>query len=646
MPKFASCPKGHQWEVDGASRETCPVCGMALPPDADATLINQPGWKAQATAGGQDVRPRLPGFDIVGELGRGGMGIVYKARQAGKNRTVAIKVIRKDRLVHEEAVRRFRREAQAAARLSHPNIVLLYDSDKAGDTHYLVMEYVQGVTLERLVEKHGPLAVPQACAYMRQVAIGLQHAFEQSLVHRDIKPANLMVTWPDARPGEAPPDGAGIVKILDMGVARLYNQAPGESLTTLTQGGVVIGTADFIAPEQLEDPHGADIRADLYSLGCTFYLLLTGRVPFPGGSVIQKLDRQRWETPPAVDQLRDGIPAGVVAIIRKLMAKAPAERYATPAELAADIDRLGRSGVGTAAAAPAVKETRCFTGHHDGVWSVAIAPDKAWAVSAGKDRTLRVWDLGNGKERRVPTPQSHEVLAVAVSPSGAQMLSAAGVSVRLWDAASGQELGRFTGHTDAVRSVAFSPDGRRALSAGDDKTVRVWEVPSARETSRFTRHTAGITSLAVHADGQRVLSGGGDNPLRLWELHSGKELRALTMPRGQVYHVALSPDGHLAVSSHFDTFVRLWDLESGRELRRFQGHKQRVTAALFTPDARRIISASQDHTLRLWDVDSGCEVACFNGHAGGVTCLALNTDGTFALSGSADHTLRLWELPS
>src|SRR5438132_2972284 len=236
MPQFVRCPKGHRWEVaDGTSGggSLCPVCGepldSALP---DSTVLNNPAWNPQPTSSTNEPRPRLPDFEIVGELGRGGMGIVYKARQISRERTVALKVIRKDRLVHEDAVRRFRREAQAAARLAHPNIVLVYDSDHTGDTHFLVMEYVAGITLERLVEHYGPLPVAQACDYIRQAALGLQHAHEQALVHRDIKPANFMVTWPGAKPGEPPPAGRGMVKLLDMGVARLYGQPAGESVTT------------------------------------------------------------------------------------------------------------------------------------------------------------------------------------------------------------------------------------------------------------------------------------------------------------------------------------------------------------------------------------------------------------------------------
>src|SRR5262249_26709869 len=170
MPQFLTCPKGHRWEVaDGASGggTLCPVCGSPLEStNPDSTILNNPAWKPVSTSSTADPRPRLPDFEIMGELGRGGMGIVYKARQISRARTVALKVIRKDRPVHEDAVRRFRREAQAAARMSHPNIVLVHDSDHSGDTHYLVMEYVAGITLERLVERYGPPPVAHACDYV------------------------------------------------------------------------------------------------------------------------------------------------------------------------------------------------------------------------------------------------------------------------------------------------------------------------------------------------------------------------------------------------------------------------------------------------------------------------------------------------
>ncbi len=595
-------------------------------------------------AGHDATWPVLPDFEIVEEVGRGGMGIVYKARQLSRNRIVALKVIRKDRLPSDEAVRRFRREAEAASRLSHPNVVLVYDSDHSGDTHYLAMEFVKGVTLENLVEQKGPLSVDQACKYVRQAALGLQHAHEQALVHRDIKPGNLMVTWPTQNANAAAaPDG--VVKILDMGVARLYTlgESPIDSLSTLTQGGAVIGTADYIAPEQLENPHAADIRADLYSLGCTFYYLLTGQVPFPGGTLIQKLDRQRWETPPAVNQHKPHLPQAVVDVVHRLMAKKPADRLQTPADLVTALTQLQQNGFVRPTSAPAVEPTHRLVGHTDSVFAMAMSPDSRVLVSGGKDRVLLFWDTTNGTLLRTATPLPQDIRAVTFSLDGTHIAMASGVSVRVWKADSMQESWRFVGHTDVVRDVAFTPNGQRLLSAAEDRSVRVWDLRMRREVFRLG-HRGGVASLAVTPDGKKAVTAARDHTLRVWDLLTGKEVRRFNAPRGQIMSVAVSPDGLHVASAHFDTLVRLWDLETGRELRRLHGHKQMVTSAIFSRDGSRVLSGSQDRTVRLWDIDSGLEICCFAGHTRGVTDVAVDRAGNHAVSASTDHTLCVWQL--
>lgn len=617
---------------------------VAQEDDTGPTLAHPPDWQP-LTPVGAEVPPTLADFEILGELGRGGMGIVYKARWRREERIVALKVIRQDRLQHPDAVRRFRREAQAAARLHHPNIVQVFDSDHSGDTHYLVMEYVDGVTLERLVEAGGPLPLPLACDTMRQAALGLQHAHDQALVHRDIKPANLMIT-----PAKAGADGtSGIVKILDMGVARVLQLAgapnPGESFSTLTQGGTVIGTADYIAPEQLEDPHKADIRADLYSLGCTFYFVLTGQVPFPGGSLVSKLDKQRWQVPTSVDELRVDVPAAVAAVIRKLLAKKPADRYRTPAELAHALGHLAQSGfTDTRTPRRTIPERRRLAGHTENVAAVAIAPGGQLAVSGGKDRVLRLWDLAAGQVVRSFPKQTQEIRAVAFGPDGDSVAWAAGVAVRLGSAKTGLDTRRFGGHTDAVRAVVFAADGRQLVSAAEDKTVRLWDAANGREIQRMARHSAGVTCCAVDADGGVALSGSRDQTLRLWELRNGQELQVMAPSAGTVLAVALTLDGSLAVSAHFDTLVRLWDVPAGRELRRFQGHKQMVTSVALTPDGNHLLTGSQDQTVRLWQLHTGLELANA-ALATGVTALALAPDGKHALVAGADRSLIWLELP-
>lgn len=614
------------------------------PPDSqDPTLVLSASERLRPA--GPDLMPAIPDFVFLGELGRGGMGIVYKAQRGGRDPIVAVKVIRKDRLQHDESVRRFRREAQAAARLNHPNIVRVVDSDHTGDIHYLVMEYVAGVTLERFVEQHGPIEHRLAVDFLRQSAVALAHAHENGLVHRDIKPSNIMIVPPTGRK----PDGAAaLVKVLDMGVARILDSKhhPGEALSTLTQGGSVIGTADYVAPEQLEDPHGADVRADLYSLGCTFYYVLIGEVPFPGGSLISKLDKQRWEVPRPVHEIRPTIAPAVAEVIARLLAKRPADRYQTPTELIAALDELLRSDfTSSEPAGPKPIEGRVLRGHVGPVSCVAVSADGARAASSGKDQTIRLWDLATGTPRRGLPKQAQDVRAVAFSYGGEQIAAAVGVSIRIFDAASGQEIRRLAGHSSAVRCLAFSPDDRWLFSGSDDKTLRVWDVSLGRETQRLARHGGPVTCLAVSTDGDSVFTGSRDQSLRRWDLRSGQEAGCWTTNGGPVLAVALSPDGRLAVTAHFDTVLRFWNFEILEPIAELHGHKQMVTGVGFLPDGKSLLSSSQDQRVRWWDLDDMIERAAVEPHGAGVLALAMIGGSRSAITAGADGTLRILELP-
>jgi WD40 repeat protein len=304
---------------------------------------------------------------------------------------------------------------------------------------------------------------------------------------------------------------------------------------------------------------------------------------------------------------------------------------------------LARSGY-TGAGAPraALREIRRMSGHSDSIAAVAISTDGSRAVSGGKDRVLRWWDMATGQSTANFPKQTHEIRAVALAPHGDVLAWAAGVAVRLGDPVKGIELRRLGGHTDAVRGVAFAADGQRLVSAGEDKTLRLWDVPTGREIHRMARHTAGATCCA--ADGDVALSGGRDQTLRLWDLRNGQELHIFTPSAGTVLAVALSPDGRFAASAHFDTLVRLWDLNAGRELRRFHAHKQMVTTVAFTPDGKHLVSGSQDQTVRLWQLDTGLELASA-ALGTGITALAVAPDGKQVLAAGADRALHLLELP-
>lgn len=295
-----------------------------------------------------------PRYRIVGLLGRGGMGNVYRAEHRLMNRPVAIKLINSNLVRNRTAVERFRREVQAAAKLSHPNIVAAYDAEQAGDIHFLVMEFVEGTDLATVVKERGPMSVVEACRCIQQAANGLQHAHEKGMVHRDIKPHNLMLA------------AGGQVRILDFGLAGFAESTVGASdeqnVTTnlesssstvsptqppapataahLTTIGSVMGTPDYMAPEQAVDAHSADIRADIYSLGCTLHFLLTGRPPFEREGIAAKLKAHASVSPPSLTEERSDVPVELSDIVARMMAKKPVNRFQSPDEVVAALEQF------------------------------------------------------------------------------------------------------------------------------------------------------------------------------------------------------------------------------------------------------------------------------------------------------------------
>jgi serine/threonine protein kinase/CheY-like chemotaxis protein len=282
-----------------------------------------PGRQPGIEPGVGEPRPgtQLGQYHILERLGQGGMGMVYKAQHVLLNRIVALKVLRPELVRDAGAVARFRREMRAAGQLAHPNIVQALDARKVKGMHFLVMEFVPGIDLARLVAQLGPLPVPAVCEVARQAALGLQQAHANGLVHRDVKPANLMLTYP------------GQVKLLDLGLALLRGD---RSLAQAPPEEYLVGTADYLAPEHIVGTTTVDGRTDLYSLGCTLYELLTGRPPFVRFASVSLKLRAHVEAPvPAVRTVRRDVPRGVAAVLSRLLAKVPAGRFDSAAECAA-----------------------------------------------------------------------------------------------------------------------------------------------------------------------------------------------------------------------------------------------------------------------------------------------------------------------
>ena len=269
------------------------------------------------------VPPELvdhPRYRIIRRIGQGGMGVVYLAHHKVMDDPRAIKIISRSLIEHPDGLARFHREVKAAAKLKHPNIAAAYDAEQFGNLHTLVMEFVEGKSLDKVLEKKGRLPLVYACGYIRQAALGLQHAFEQGMVHRDIKPQNLMLT------------PKGQIKLLDFGLARLASeQTRGRQLTA---DGAYMGTPEFMAPEQATDARTADIRADIYSLGCTLFCLLTGQPPFQEDTPVKMALAHINRDAPVLSDFRTDASTKLVAILAKMLAKNPSDRYQTPAEVA------------------------------------------------------------------------------------------------------------------------------------------------------------------------------------------------------------------------------------------------------------------------------------------------------------------------
>ncbi len=275
---------------------------------------------------------RLGNYQVISHIATGGMGVVYKAEEVDTGREIALKVLSATQLAKPLALERFRREARQGLRLRHENVVTIYDFGEAEGTWYLASEFIDGIDLHEHVERKGNLDVDEALALLIQMTRAVAYLHENQIVHRDIKPSNFLLTQRNDHT---------IVKLTDLGVARDLD----ESESRVTQAGHTVGTVDYMAPEQARDSGRADIRSDIYSLGCTFHHMLTGRPPFPDGSIPEKLFKHHETPPPDVRQVNPDVSLPVVYMLRRMLGKKPASRYQTPAELLADLTAVVKGGL-------------------------------------------------------------------------------------------------------------------------------------------------------------------------------------------------------------------------------------------------------------------------------------------------------------
>jgi tRNA A-37 threonylcarbamoyl transferase component Bud32 len=562
-------------------------------PGSDGTVVDPTASPSVA-----DLPTELAGhtrYRVLELIGKGGMGDVYKAEHRMMQRMVALKVIKRELTQNPQAVERFEREVRAAASLTHVNIVTAYDAERAGDIHFLAMEYVKGIDLEGVVKQRGQISVADACDYTRQAAKGLGHAHEQGMVHRDIKPHNLMLT------------AEGTVKILDFGLASL-TEGPidhGETVvqrSDLTAVGTIMGTPDYISPEQATDARAADIRSDIYSLGCTFYTLLAGQAPFGEGPVMDKIKAHAEQDAPPLSDFRDDVPAEVETIVQKMMVKDPANRYQVPAAVTAALEPwaaklAGKRSYGRRRPLTFVAAASLFIAALVAAIVFYIQTDYGVVRVEVADQGLEV--KLNGK--------------TIVMRDGEKPLS-----IRAGDKKLVVRRGEFEFETDSFQvrrggqvklkvetllgKVVVHKDGQRFGEKSLPETVRLIKPDEIVEVGRFTGHDGHVFHAIVSPDGKYGVSGGADKTIRVWDIETQKEELVLEGHKGMVFGLAVSADGKILASGDTARSIRLWDLESGDELAELTGHEADVTDLAFMPDGKHLLSAGFDETLRLWNV--------------------------------------------
>lgn len=649
------------------------------------------------------VPPELadhPRYRVLRRVGGGGMGDVYLALHIRMERQVALKVMN-PRLIHAQALSRFVQEVKTAARLEHPNIVRAYDADAAGSLHFLVMEFVEGTDLATYVRKQGRLPWNEACRLIVQAALGLQHAHEAGMVHRDIKPHNLMLTRD------------GRVKVLDFGLARFAREAAedeqsgtsanpaAEVLSTnqegLTLPGTLMGTADYMAPEQAGDARDADIRADVYSLGCTLFYLLTGRVLFPADSVKDKVAAHRADPPPEIRELRPDVPPALAQLLARMLAKQPADRPQTPAEVITALQPLASDTASepmSAKPAPLSSKQRMvrvllataalFLFGWLGVTVIRIQTNQGEIIVTTESSDVQVVVLRGGQEVELIDTKTDKKVRLAPGDYALQLrgdakgltISPETFTLKRNDTVLAKvefrkapvpvpepardpaakpapqqftEASSYSGHEGRIIGASISQDGRYAVTAGFDRTVRLWDLQEGKEVHVLRGHTGQVYFADLSADGKLIVSGGDDNDCRLWDAKTGEQIR--TFSGNWVTCVRFSPDGKTVAASGFDGLVRIWETATGNEIRRLAGHRSIAQHVAFAPNGDQLASCSghwdpdqpQDNTIRLWNLKTGEETRRLEGHTGLITCISYSRDGRRLLSGSYDGSIRLWD---
>ncbi len=696
--------------IDPSGPPTAPIPGLADPsvhedatvaPRDQATIDLASSAPPQPDASGPAHIRYFGDYEIESELARGGMGVVFRARQISLNRPVALKMILAGQLANDTDVKRFYTEAEAAANLDHPGIVPIYEVGQHEGQHYFSMGFIDGQSLaQRLTE--GPLPPREAAELMVKVAEAIEYAHRRGVIHRDLKPGNILL------------DKNGNPRVTDFGLAK---KVEGDS--ALTASGQIMGTPSYMPPEQAGGNRGeVGPAADVYALGATLYALVTGRPPFQAATAVDTALQVIHDDPVSPRRLNPSVDRDIETIILKCLEKAPARRYGSVASLGEDLrryrdgepivarpvtaaERLGkwarrRPAIASLSAAVLVVVILGLTGvlwqWRQAVHNLDEADrQRGIAQEKGREATEKARSL----ERQLYFNRINLAQREWTSNRSAAaeaLLDRCPPDLRDWEWSylrrlchldnltipgfaevdgsvppGPRDLSGLTFGSDRERSVqalrrieefrgmsglAFSSDGRMLVSSDPEHRVKAWDAIRGDLRLTMNGHTDRVYAIAFSPDGRRLATGSRDTTIKLWDAATGALVRTLE-PHGMwIRSLAFSPDGTRLVSgSGGDLFtpgrhgeIILWDVAAGREIRRFPGPHDRTYGVAFRSDGKQVASVNCESSVKLWDPETGAPERRLGAHTYYIECVAYSPDGRILATGSRDQTAILWDV--
>jgi serine/threonine protein kinase len=632
------------------------------------------------------------------------MGKVYRARDPVLDRFVALKTVAPGLLANQDTLARFQREARAAAKLQHPNVVTIFELGETGSTVYIAMELLEGMDLSQVMVPQDRFSLDEKIRIMVDVCRGLDYAHKQGVIHRDVKPANIRV------------GRDGTVKILDFGIARLVD-------STMTQTGLVLGTPSYIAPEVLEGGR-VDHRTDMWAVGVILYEMLAGRRPYESKTITGLVYQIVHAPLPPIEA--KALPEALLAAVTKALARDPRERFRDMAEMGRALQSaFGLSGPVEPDLDPVVRQRAYERNYEDarrrlaendltGALAAArraqsLDPTRTAIVAlieaiesrllSGETRPPALSDadgeatrlsertLLSGRpaplvpasppepEKPLPTAALSELRlrgaavfrelatfgeppatqAVALSPvKDVLAVSGSDGAIRLWDLYSRTkaltlrtDMHRRTGHDALALSLAWSPDGALLASGHVDGGVHVWDVERGEEVPVKLRHDALVGALAFSPDGSTLATGCMDSNLRLWDVGAalaGQARRELLRQPAGVTALAYAGGGEWLVTGHVNRILRMLDATTGRLLATLRGPEALVSLLCLSPDGHHLAVASHDRSIRLFDLATREQVGVVAGHRKPATSLSFFADGTHLATVAQDNSVQLWDL--